>query len=252
MPIFDKIQTHIHTLAEKHRRGYDANDKQYKLGLSDAFFCAADVVRNKKFRDAIHQVVEKLKVWKEKLLCIDAGTGTGVLGLYALVAGVDHCVFIEHNPLTMNICRDVLAYFGYAARATFLVGDATKVSLHKQWDLLLSETISSDTVEDFHRIVNHFLPTKKPDGIIVPSGVRVVAQDGQQVYKKYMPSLSWFFPRTIPTTLSTQQKRLDGSHLSHSLVVSFDVELYHNIWIRSGEAMSMGNPRTIQTAVLFD
>jgi hypothetical protein len=90
----------------------------------------------------------------------------------------------------MAICRDVIAHFGYLSRATFLQADATQVVLDRQRDLLLSETISSDTTEDFHRIVNHFLPTKKPDAIIIPAGIHASLTYGHQVYERYTASLT--------------------------------------------------------------
>jgi len=62
--------------------------KNTKLQLSDAFFCGEDVVKNRKFYEAIQKALKDLKniFPEERIHVLDAGSGTGILGILALIS----------------------------------------------------------------------------------------------------------------------------------------------------------------------
>ncbi len=259
--MFDKIQNYIQELSEQYKQTEQSKDKSYKLPLSDAFFCAEDIIRNKKFYESIKKVVKCKKHKKkgfftkildicntknksDKIVCVDAGSGTGILWLYALVSGCDKVIFIEQNPHTIEACKKIIEHFGYTDKSIFINEDATKVTLSEKWDILISETISTDFVtEDFHKIINHLLNYKNKNWIIIPSWFELIfsSSDWKNINsdKKAgtfqeisFSSLDWFKKEKIV---------LDG--MWENTKMKMNIRLYEDIEIKCGESMSLGNER---------
>lgn len=146
----------------------------YKLPLSDALFCAQDWKRNEKFFEAIFQAIQDLKEKHETVRVIDAGAGIGVLGFFALLAGADEVVFLEHNPETLALCKLFLKQENFLEKATFKECDASTIVLDKKYHLLVSETLSKNIQEeDFLRIIPNLLPFLEEDGILLPEKIEV-------------------------------------------------------------------------------
>ncbi len=84
MEKFQKINNRILNIVTNLEIKYeDMTDKSYKLPLSDALFCISDIRRNKIFFDSIQAAIENKKDQKE-IIVVDAGSGTGILGFFAL------------------------------------------------------------------------------------------------------------------------------------------------------------------------
>jgi 16S rRNA (guanine966-N2)-methyltransferase len=60
---------------------------------------------------------------------LDVFAGSGALGIEALSRGAAHATFVEHNHQATAAIRDNLDKTGFAAQATVLQADATKVHL---------------------------------------------------------------------------------------------------------------------------
>ncbi|USN59240.1 MAG: RsmD family RNA methyltransferase [Candidatus Peribacteria bacterium] len=116
---FEDFQHKLQVVLGMKKEGiYSLSDRDHKLRLSDALFCAEDIVRNRKFFVAIQKALQNLG---DEVVVIDAGAGTGVLGIMTLIHGAKHCTFIEENPYTMELCKQVVESFGYTHRSDFLL-----------------------------------------------------------------------------------------------------------------------------------
>ena len=165
----EKLQAALQDETE-HFCVYDLADEDYKLKLSDAVFCAQDSIRNKHFWAAIEQYFEDQPADKrQELIVIDAGSGTGILGLMALNLGAKRCYFVEHNPFSLQLSQALAEQLGYADRCVFVQADATAYQPPEAFDLLLSETITADfTREDFLPIVHHLIRFGNSEAQVIP------------------------------------------------------------------------------------
>ena len=112
-----KIKHYLKTYLPKES---ELSDAKYKLPLSDAFFCAQDRFRNQMFFKAIEAAMQKLKSQESFITVVDAGSGIGLLGAYALFLGADQCFLLEHNPHTLHYSKGLLEYLGYSERSEFI------------------------------------------------------------------------------------------------------------------------------------
>ncbi len=206
---FNEFQTKIDVFITGNRAKI-SNKNNQGLKTSDAFFCAEDRVRNQKFWDTIKKTVNT------ESLVVDAGAGIGILGCMALLHGAKKVIFIELNTetalfLEQFVCSLDLDNKNYE----IITGDATKVKLDKKFDLLISETISRDLLEeDFIRILENLIPQGAEDLKIIPEGFEF-----EENYIK-----------------STETEKLRAySKIDRKIYLS------HDIWITPGECISLGN-----------
>jgi len=73
---------------------------------------------------------------------VDIGTGTGVLAMFAAIAGARRVYAIERDPV-IELAREVAEVNGYADRIQFIRGESTEVELPERGDVLLTETIGN-------------------------------------------------------------------------------------------------------------
>ncbi|MBT4936549.1 methyltransferase domain-containing protein [Candidatus Peregrinibacteria bacterium] len=267
--INEKIQSFLKKEEEK---SYTLADKKYKLPLSDAIFCARDTVRNRGFYKAIKTALPSvipaclespntealtpntkplLKALDDNCTVIDAGSGTGVLGIFALYLGADKCYFLEHNPHTLELSKKLIKYLGYEKKAHFIQCDATSYIPPEKYNLLISETITSGFIEeDFPKIVNHLKKFGKENSIIIPEAFELF-------YRSYSIN-SFRHPEPVEGSLldsndfnlNLQSKKgIDTKKITAKLKkdtkyeCSMNVQLYKDIYLKSGECVSFANKR---------
>jgi len=80
---FEEIQEVIEKFVQENKRKEYGDQKKYKMKTSDALFCAEDRSRNRIFRNAIDQAIQENKK-STHYHVVDAGSGLGILGLFAL------------------------------------------------------------------------------------------------------------------------------------------------------------------------
>jgi len=80
---FSSFQKEIETFVSKKQGHPSYTQKWFKLQTSDALFCVEDRKRNRYFWEAIKQAIQQHP--KKNLTSVDAGAGTGVLGIYSLL-----------------------------------------------------------------------------------------------------------------------------------------------------------------------
>lgn len=171
---FDAINTDIQTFLQAQQTNfYTQEDKQYKLPTSDAIFCALDTPRNRAFFTAIGKAIVSLQKNRENIKVLYAGSGTGILGVFALHLGAEYCEFLEHNPYSLELSKQLVEHCGYTDRVIFRECDATQIEI-EPYDLLISETLTSGFVsEEFPQIVNHLRQFGNDHSIIIPEQFEV-------------------------------------------------------------------------------
>jgi protein arginine N-methyltransferase 1 len=95
-----------------------------------------DEVRTSSFLRAIMEVVEPGDV------VVDIGSGTGVLSLFAAMAGASRVYAIEREPV-IEIASEIAARNGLSETIAFISGSSLEVEIPEQADVLVTETIGN-------------------------------------------------------------------------------------------------------------
>jgi protein arginine N-methyltransferase 1 len=96
----------------------------------------ADKVRTSSFLRAVMETVRPGDV------VVDIGSGTGVLSLFAAMAGASHVYAIEREPV-IEVARAIAALNGLSAKITFIAGSSPDVEIPEHADVLVTETIGN-------------------------------------------------------------------------------------------------------------
>lgn len=67
---------------------------------------------------------------------LDAFCGTGALGLEAISRGASRCVFIDKAGTSIDLAKENADSLNIADQCDFVLGDAAKVQLNQQFDLV--------------------------------------------------------------------------------------------------------------------
>ena len=130
----------------------------------------ADKVRTSLFLRAVMETVRPGDV------VVDIGSGTGVLSLFAAMAGASHVYSIERGPV-IEVAREIAALNGMSTKVTFIAGSSPEVEIPERADVLVTETIGNVGFDE--GIVAWVADAKKrflkPDARIVPCRVDAVA-----------------------------------------------------------------------------
>ncbi|MDZ8186235.1 MAG: 50S ribosomal protein L11 methyltransferase [Nostoc sp. ChiSLP02] len=126
-----------------------------------------DRIRMAAYKNAIQEVV------KPGMVVLDLGTGTGILGLWALQAGAKHLYALDVNKDILAIASENFAQNGFSGKFDIFHGMSYNINLPTRVDLIISEIMGNIADnEDFVPILTdahkRFL---KPSGIMLPSRV---------------------------------------------------------------------------------
>jgi predicted RNA methylase len=139
-----------------------------EFNLFDIEACLLDEERTKAFVKAVRSVVRKGDV------VIDAGSGSGLLGVTAAKAGARKVYCIEFDRMSCEVILRTSAENGVADKIIIIHGDATKVELPEKADVLISENMSGGGMfeEQQVRINNHLLKFMKKGARFIPEEIR--------------------------------------------------------------------------------
>jgi predicted RNA methylase len=125
--------------------------------------CLYDEVRVGYFRDAIEKTV------REGDIVVDAGSGTGLLGMLAVRAGAAKVFCVEINKEYVEVIRENARRNGMEDQIVPMHGDATTIALPEQVDVIVSEVISAGFFyEPQLQILNNLRRQLKTGGAIIP------------------------------------------------------------------------------------
>jgi protein arginine N-methyltransferase 1 len=96
----------------------------------------ADEVRTSSFLRAITEVVKPGDV------VVDIGSGTGVLSLFAAMAGASRVFAIESEPV-IEIAHEIAVRNGMSETISFVAGSSLEVEIPERADVLITETIGN-------------------------------------------------------------------------------------------------------------
>ena len=130
----------------------------------------ADKARTSSFLRAVMEIVRPGDV------VVDIGSGTGVLSLFAAMAGASHVYSIEREPV-IEIAKEIAIRNGLSERVTFIAGSSPDVEIPELADVLVTETIGNVGFDE--GIVAWVTDAKKrflkPGARIVPGRVDAIA-----------------------------------------------------------------------------
>lgn len=235
---FEKLQQKIEKFIREKRSKDYGDQTSYKMQTSDALFCAEDRSRNRIFWNAVTQTIKENKKKGKKFHVVDAWSWIGILWLYALVQGATSCTFIEQNTDSYKLNKELIKKFGYEKQSEFFNQDATMIRLEKKYDLLISETLSSDLEsEDFFAIISHLQQFAKPKAHTIPEKIvqtiaqydktgKLIKEDTREIESKKL-----------------KQKKTIITEQTKKIVYQWKLILYGEHAISSGDCISLFNKR---------
>lgn len=128
--------------------------------------CLFDEERTEYFAKAIKRVV------KHEDVVVDAGSGTGVMGLLAAKFGASKVYCIEISKRFCNIIKKNAKSNGLESKIIVLNSDASTIVLPEQVDLIIAEIISGGFFfEPQIQIVNNLKKFLRVNGKIIPERI---------------------------------------------------------------------------------
>ena len=104
---------------------------------------------------------------------LDIGAGTGLWALVAARLGAKKVVAIEMQPLLASLIRKVAQDQGVADRLEVIEGDSRRLTLPREFDIVVSETIGHLIFDE--QIVEIMIDARerflKPGGALIPETV---------------------------------------------------------------------------------
>jgi predicted RNA methylase len=129
--------------------------------------CLHDVPRTRMWKEAIEDAVSPGDV------VVDAGSGTGILGVFAALAGARKVYCIELHPRFVTLIEHLAARNNVEHIIEVIHADATTVQIPEPVDVLICELLcTGQFFEPEVQVVNHLRQFLRPDGHIIPRRIR--------------------------------------------------------------------------------
>lgn len=128
--------------------------------------CLHDTVRTRMWKEAIEEIVRPGDV------VVDAGSGTGILGVFAALAGARKVYCLELHPRFVTLIEHLAKRNNLSRVIEAVRHDATTWNLPEPADVLICELLcTGQFFEPQVKVVNHLRPQLKPDARIIPDRV---------------------------------------------------------------------------------
>jgi len=140
--------------------------------------CLYDIQRTRLWKQAIEDTVN------EGDIVVDAGAGTGILGVFAALDGAKRIHAIELHPRFCKIIKHIAERNKLADRFNILHADASTVQLPEQVDVVICELLcTGQFFEPEVQVINHLRQFFKPTTQIIPRKIRSFIQllDAQEL-----------------------------------------------------------------------
>lgn len=234
MQDFYQIQEKINDFLNNISKDESFTQTFWKLSTNDAIFCAWDIIRNKAFFQSIKISLNEIR--KNNKIVIDAWSWTWILWFFALSLWANEVIFIEKNKNSLEVSKSLAKYLWYFEKCTFLEEDACEVKINKNYDLIISETITTWFIEEeFPFIIENL---KKDNAKIIP--------------ERFTFYIKWF--DELSNLIEEQEIELESKNLFKNnkitlnkniktLEISSKIYLYNDIFINSWDSISFANKR---------
>ena len=163
---------------------------EYWGGTVCVYDCLLDWERTLAFKKAIFRAVRPGDV------VIDAGSGTGVLAMFASDAGAKSVYAIENDADILRSLEKTLRLNGYQDKIQIIRDDAQRCRVAEKADVLISEIIGSGLIEeDQIPVFNYLRRFLKPKAKVIPQRIDSfvdLVYSSRKHYKK-----DFFFPHYL-------------------------------------------------------
>lgn len=180
--------------------------------------CLYDVPRTRMWKEAIEDVVEPGDV------VVDAGSGTGILSVFAAKAGAEKVYAVEIHPRFVTLIDHIAERNNFGDVITTIDADASKVDIPEEVDVIVAELLcTGQFFEPEVQVVNHLRQFLRDDGRVIPSRVRSYIRlvDGQESLYGVLvdtDSRSIVLDDDEPVSTKVCYDRLDFSEQNPSIV----------------------------------
>lgn len=142
------------------------SDSMVKFTLYDVNLCLFDEERTEYFSKALKKVV------RPGSIVVDAGSGTGVMGLLAAKYGAAKVYCIELSERFCNIIKENAKINGLLNKIVVINADASIIILPEKVDLIVAEIISGGFFfEPQIQVMNNLRKFLKKDGGVIPEQI---------------------------------------------------------------------------------
>jgi len=141
--------------------------REYWSGSDITFWCLVDKKRTEYFKKAIYKTIR----WGD--IVIDAGTGSGIMALFAVKAGAKRVYAIESDSNLWGILEDNFKKSGYSDRIVLIKGDARKATIPEKADVIICEMVATGLIDEIQvSAMNNLINYLKPGGKILIDRIR--------------------------------------------------------------------------------
>ncbi len=133
--------------------------------------CLYDVQRTRLWKQAIEDVV------RDGDVVVDAGSGTGILAVFAALDAASRVYAIELHARFCRLIAHLAEHNGVAGRVTVIRGDAAEIALPEPADVVVCELLcTGQFFEPEIQVLNHLRRYLKPGGRIIPQRIEHFVQ----------------------------------------------------------------------------
>lgn len=166
----------------------DKTGEEGGMVTPDALRCLVDIPRTYALVCGIGETMKEIKKIRdgEKVIGIDAGTGTGILAMAMAANGCDEVYALEVNPQTVVVTQKLVEELGLASQIKVIKADATKIQLSGlKADVVVSENLSNGLLDEPQmQIINNLSRFLREGGQIIPYGISLFAALGRSEWRQ--------------------------------------------------------------------
>jgi predicted RNA methylase len=134
-------------------------------------FCLFDTERTKQWKQAIEDVVKPGDV------VVDAGAGTGILGVFAAMDDAKKVYSVELQPRFCKLIKNLAEINGVSDKVEVFNADATSLTIPEPVDVIICELLcTGQFFEPQVQVINHLRQFLKPGARIIPNKIESFIQ----------------------------------------------------------------------------
>lgn len=134
-------------------------------------FCLYDIHRTRQWKQAILELVE------DEDVVVDAGAGTGILGVFAAIDGAKKVYSLELHQRFCKLIKNLADINKVADRVEVIHCDATQVVIPEKIDVLICELLcTGQFFEPEVQVINHLRRFFKPGTKVIPNRIESFIQ----------------------------------------------------------------------------